>query len=94
MYVRHKFRCLIGTRTEAELLGELWTCRAILLQGTPDSLKGVRGLFAELAVCLIWLLCASVARVAVCSSVQSERSVFPLTIITPHGPGILSLRYA
>ena len=43
MYARRKFRRLTGTRTEAELLGELWTCRAILLQGTPDSLEGVRG---------------------------------------------------
>ena len=45
MYARHKFRHLTGTRTEAGLLGELWTCWAILLQGTPDSLEGVRGLY-------------------------------------------------
>ena len=45
MYTRHKFRRLTGTRTEAELLGELWTCQTILLQGTPDSLDGVRGLY-------------------------------------------------
>ena len=25
------------------MLGELWTCRAFLLQGTPDSLEGVQG---------------------------------------------------
>ena len=45
MYARHKFRRLTGTRTKAEFLGELWTCRTILLQGTPDSLDGVRGLY-------------------------------------------------
>ena len=45
MYARRKFRHLTGTRTEAELLVELWTCRTILLQSTPDSLDGVRGLY-------------------------------------------------
>ena len=45
MYAWHKFRRLTGTRTEAELLLELWTCRTILLQSTPDSLDGVRGLY-------------------------------------------------
>ena len=44
MYARRKFCRLTGTRAEAELLGELWTCQTILLQGTPDSLDGVRGL--------------------------------------------------
>ena len=48
MYVRRKFRHLTGTRTEAELLGELKTCLAILLRGTPDSLEGVRGLFRRI----------------------------------------------
>ena len=48
MYARRKFRRLTGTRTEAELLGELWTCLAILLQGTPDSLEGVRGLYRRI----------------------------------------------
>ena len=45
MYARHKFHRLTSTRTEAELLGKLWTGRMILLQSTPDSLEGVRGLF-------------------------------------------------
>ena len=45
MNAQHKFCRLTGTRTEAELLVELWTCRMILLQGTPDSLDGVRGLY-------------------------------------------------
>src|SRR3954468_8333377 len=40
------------------------------------------------------LLCTSAARAAVCSFVRRERSVFPLTVMTPRGPGILSLRYA
>ena len=45
VYVRHKFRRLTGTSTEAELLVELWTCRMILLQSTPDTLNGVRGFY-------------------------------------------------
>ena len=48
MYARRKFRHLTGTRTEAELLVELKTCLPILLQGTPDSLEGVRGLFRRI----------------------------------------------
>src|SRR3954470_24440599 len=51
-------------------------------------------LTAGLECCLERLLCTSAARAAVCSSVRMERSLFPLTVITPRGPGILSLRYA
>ena len=51
-------------------------------------------LTAGLENCLKRLLCTSAARAAVCSSVRRERSVFPLTVMTPRGPGILSLRYA
>ena len=46
MYARHEFHRLTGTRMEAELLGELWMGRTILLQSTPDSLDGVRGLYS------------------------------------------------
>ena len=48
MYARCKFHRLTGTRTEAELLGELATCLAILMRGTPDSLEGARGLFRRI----------------------------------------------
>ena len=48
MYAGHKFHRLIGTRTEAELLGELKTCLAVLLRGTQDSLEGARGLFRRI----------------------------------------------
>ena len=48
MYARHKFRRLTGTRTEAELLVKLWMCQTVLLQGTPDSLDGVRGLYRRI----------------------------------------------
>ena len=47
MYARHEFHCLPGTRTEAELLGELWMVWTILLQGAPGSLNSVWGLYCE-----------------------------------------------
>ena len=94
MYARHKFRRLTGTRTEAELLVKLWTCQMILLRGTPDSLDGVRVLHRRIGCLPKKAALYSTARVVVCSSVRSEHSVFPFTVITPRGPGILSLRYA
>ena len=45
VYTRHKFRRLTGTRPEAGLLVELWTCRMILLWSTPDSLDGIRVIY-------------------------------------------------
>ena len=33
----------------AEFLGELCACQAILLQLTPDSLEGVRGLYRRIS---------------------------------------------
>src|SRR3954464_12140487 len=47
------------------------------------ALSGV--LTAGLESCLERLLCTSAARAAVCCSVGIERSVFPLTVITPRG---------
>ena len=94
MYARCKFCRLTGTRTEAELLGELCTSLAILLQGTPDSLEDVRGLFRRIGGLphkAALRFCCEGRSVLLCGS---ERSMFPLTVITPRGPGILSLRYA
>ena len=45
VYARCKFRRLTGTRPEAGLLLELWTCRMILLRSTLDSFDGIRVLF-------------------------------------------------
>ena len=42
MYARYERRRLVGTGTEAKLLIELSTSRAILLQNSPDSLDSVR----------------------------------------------------
>ena len=48
MYAWRKFRRSTGTRTEAELLGELWMVRMILLRSTSDSLDGVWGLYCRI----------------------------------------------
>ena len=52
MYARYECRHLIGTGTEAELLVELLTSRAVLLQRSPDLLNGVQGLGSRIMVLL------------------------------------------
>ena len=44
MYAWYKCHNLIGAWTEAELLVELLTSGAVLLQCSPDPLDGVQGL--------------------------------------------------
>ena len=44
MYAWYECHYFIGTGTEAKLLVELLTSRAVLLQCSPDPLDGVRGL--------------------------------------------------
>ena len=52
MYARRECHRLIGTETEAGLLIELLTSRAVLLQGSSDPLNGVRGLGSRIRVLL------------------------------------------
>ena len=52
MYARHAGHRLIGTETEAGLLVELLTSRALLLQSSSDPLNGVRGLGSRIKVLL------------------------------------------
>ena len=79
---------------EAALLRVIGMCQVVLVDVAPGTF-GVSGrLTAGLENCLKRLLCTSATRAAVCSSVRRERSVFPLTVMTPQGPGILSLSYA
>ena len=92
MYARYVRHNPVGTKTEAELLVELLTSWTVMLRSSPDSLIVSGGLAAELMFCLAGPPCTSAARAAVCSSVRRERSVFPLIVMTPRGPGILSLR--
>ena len=47
MYVWYKCHYLIGIGTEAELLIELLTSRAVLLQCSPDPLNDVQGLGSQ-----------------------------------------------
>ena len=62
--------------------------------GTPDLSNRVRGL-DDLSSFLVGeaILFAAV-KAAASSSARNKRSVFPLTVMMPCGPGILSLRKA
>ena len=73
-------------------LVKLWASRAILPRSSSDSFGGVRELGRRLEV---WLEVPSVAlaiKAVVDSSTVRGSSDLPLTVMTPHGPGILSLR--
>ena len=52
MYAWYECHYFIGTGTEAELLIELLTSRAILLQCSPDPLNDVQGLGSQIMVLL------------------------------------------
>ena len=52
MYAWYKCHYLIGAGTEAELLIDLLTSRAILLQCSPDPLNNVQGLGSQIMVLL------------------------------------------
>ena len=52
MYVWCECHYFIGTGTEAELLIELLTSRAVLLQCSPDPLNDVQGLGSRIIVLL------------------------------------------
>ena len=52
MYAWYECHYLIGTGTEAELLIELLTSRAILLQCSPDPLNDVQGFGSRIMVLL------------------------------------------
>ena len=87
-------RCLNGAGVEAGLLIELLACLTVLLRGTPDSLDGVRG-----CRCRMGYL-SEEAALYFCREGRSvlfrtEGAVhISVTVMTPCGPGILSLRYA
>ena len=50
MYARYECHFLIGVGTEAELLIQLLTNRAAMLQCSPDFLDDVRGLGGRIMV--------------------------------------------
>ena len=60
--------------------------------GAPDSSNRVHGLNDRSCVLIGEGALCPAARVATYSSARKEHSVFPLIVMTPHGPGILSLR--
>ena len=94
VYAQHWFRKFARAGVGAALLRLLGTCQAACCRLLRARLTVSGRLIAGLENCLERLLCTSAAIAVVCSSVRRERSVFPLTVITPRGPGILSLRYA
>ena len=52
MYAWYECHYLFGVWTEAELLVELLTSRAVLLQCSPDPLDGVQGLVSWIIMLL------------------------------------------
>ena len=92
MYAWYICHNLVGAEMEAELLIELLTSWTVVLWGSPDSFDSVRGLGRR---CNSWLDKATLyfrCQGRGVLLIRRERSMFPLTIITPRGPGILSLR--
>ena len=83
---------MIGTGTKAGLLVKLWTSWTVLPQSSTNLLDGVWGLYCRIEVLPKKPTLYFCYKVVVCSSVWRERSVYPLTVITPRGLGILSLR--
>src|SRR3954465_9392871 len=94
MYAKHWSRCF----ARAGVGPHCYACSKRARRSCCGLLRArltVSGLLtAGLENCLERLLCSSAASAAVCSTIWRERSVFPLTVINPRGPGILSLRYA
>ena len=65
---------------------------AVTSSGAPNSSNRVCGRNDQPFILVGGAAQCSAARAATYSSARKERSVFPLTVITPRGPGILSLR--
>ena len=65
---------------------------AITTGDAPDSSNRARGLDDRSCILVGEAAQCSAARPATYSSARKERSVFPLTVMTPRGPGILGLR--
>ena len=62
--------------------------------GTPDSSNRVRGLDNLSFFLVDEVVYFAAVKAAASSSARKKRSVFPLTVMMPRGPGILSLRKA
>ena len=87
--VRNYVRAAQISSLDWDLDGGRIARQALNVPGDPVAvflrtrLKVSGGWNAEVVVCLKRLLCASAARAAVCSSMRSEHSMFPLTVMTP-----------
>ena len=67
-------------------------CPDSILSGQPDSSSRVCGLNDQSCFLILEAAYSPAARAVACSSAREERSVIPLTVMTPRGPGILSVR--
>ena len=68
-------------------------CPGSVLFGLPDSSNRVCGLNDQSWFLILEVAYSPTARALACSSAREERSVIPLMVMTPRGPGILSVRY-
>ena len=57
-----------------------------------DSSNRVCGLNDQSCFLILEAAYSLAARAVACSSAREERSMIPLTVMTPRGPGILSVR--
>ena len=62
-----------------------------VLSGLWDSSNRVCGLNDQSCILILEAAYSPAARAVACSSACEERSVFLLTVMTPRGPGILSV---
>ena len=67
-------------------------CPGSVLSGLPDSSNRVCGLNDQSCFLILEAAYSPAARAVACSSARVERSVIPLMVMTPRGPGILSIR--
>ena len=69
----------------------IW-CPGLVVSGLPDSSNRVYGLNDQSCFLILEAAYSPAARAVACSSAREERSVIPLIVMTPCGPGILSVR--
>ena len=67
-------------------------CPGLILSGLPDSSNRVCGLNDQSCFLILEAAYSPAARAVAYSSVREKRSVIPLMVMTPRGPGILSVR--
>ena len=67
-------------------------CPGSVLSGLPDSSNCVCGLNDQSCFLILEAAYSPATRAVACSSAREERCVIPQMVMTPRGPGILSVR--